>query len=679
MVSALRLRIPLNGAASGGGSTVFCEIAKRSTAFGPVRLHFCPNSASIITATLSPHHLPIRNAMIVGLTVLSDLSVPMTTSDSLRPTFLSRGSPHVNPGAPKSQFAMFSNSLRLFLLAAATAAIVIAGPYNVSAELGDIEVSVNWEADWSAQEVKFFVRWSRTNFRWLLIGFSDHGFWENSDFCIMERYNMIDGWVDKNLKMHRDISQDCELVTVDIEKRTLVFKRKFVTCDGKDYAMELGTTQLILAKGIKKETYLNESTVHRQIAFGQVLQNDAAVKMMEQEPPEKTDVLYIGAIDAHVPPQITTYWCAVVRLDDVIRMNRHHVVKIEANVSPGSEHIVHHMEIFHCADPGNGRIGTFNGNCNDPSKPRESKSCSKVLAAWAMGAGPITYPIQAGMPFGGEKFFPYVMVEIHYNNEAKRADVVDNSGFKITYTDQLRQFDAGIMEVGLIYSDANSIPAGQDFFALSGHCVAECTEKFSYDGIFVFASQLHAHLTGRKLWTSHYRNGVKLGEINRDNHYSPHWQHIQHFDKQKRILPGDTLMTTCVYETRKKNVFTLGGYGIEDEMCVNYLHYYPAMQVEVCKSAVDNGTLHNFFRFMGVQDYRLSISEKYAKVSWTPEAVDKLAELYSSSPLNMDCLNHQGERFPGHPTNWTRVPQPRTFAGSFEKVRANLECPSLND
>ncbi|KAK0406278.1 hypothetical protein QR680_018475 [Steinernema hermaphroditum] len=574
---------------------------------------------------------------------------------------------------------MSSLALRLLVLTAASAVLVVAGPYNISAELGDIEVSVNWNADWSSQEVEFSVQWSKTDFHWILVGFSDHGFWPNSDFCLIERYNIIDGWIDQNLKMHRDISQDCQLISVDIENRIVIFKRKFVTCDSKDYAIELGTTQLILAKGIKKETHLNEPTVDKQIAYGQVLQNDESVKMMEAEPPEKTDVVNIGAIDAHVPPVVTTYWCAIEKLDEALRRAKHHVVKIEANVSPGNEHIVHHMEIFHCADPGNGYIPIFNGNCNDPNKPKESKSCSKVLAAWAMGAGPITYPLQAGMPFGGENFFPYVMVEIHYNNEAKRSDYVDNSGFKITYSDQLRQFDAGIMEVGLIYSDANSIPAGQGAFPISGHCVADCTAKFPFDGIFVFASQLHAHLTGRKLWTSHFRNGVKIGEINRDNHFSPHWQHIQHFHKQKRILPGDTLMTTCVFETRNRSSFTWGGYGIEDEMCVNYIHYYPAMDVEVCKSAIDNSTLHNFFRFMGVQDYRLSISEKYKQIDWTPQAVDKLAELYSVSPLNMDCLDHTGARFPGHPTNWTRIPQPKTFAGMFDKVRANMECPSLND
>jgi hypothetical protein len=30
-------------------------------------------------------------------------------------------------------------------------------------------------------------------------------------------------------------------------------------------------------------------------------------------------------------------------------------------------------------------------------------------------------------------------------------------------------------------------------------------------------------------------------------------------------------------------------------MCVNYIYYYPVSEIEVCKSAIDNATLHEFF------------------------------------------------------------------------------------
>lgn len=41
-----------------------------------------------------------------------------------------------------------------------------------------------------------------------------------------------------------------------------------------------------------------------------------------------------------------------------------------------------------------------------------------------------------------------------------------------------------------------------------------------------------------------------------------------------------------------------GGFGILEEMCVNYVHYYPLMQLELCKSAVDPGFLQKYFHLV---------------------------------------------------------------------------------
>jgi dopamine beta-monooxygenase len=80
------------------------------------------------------------------------------------------------------------------------------------------------------------------------------------------------------------------------------------------------------------------------------------------------------------------------------------------------------------------------------------------------------------MPLGGEDdAAPWVMVEIHYNNVDHETDVIDNSGFLLSLTPKLRLYDAGVLELGLIYSDTNSIPPGQPSFAHSSFCLADCT------------------------------------------------------------------------------------------------------------------------------------------------------------------------------------------------------------
>jgi hypothetical protein len=53
----------------------------------------------------------------------------------------------------------------------------------------------------------------------------------------------------------------------------------------------------------------------------------------------------------------------------------------------------------------------------------------------------------------------------------------------------------------------------------------------------IFGSQLHTHLTGIRVFTRHVRDGRELPELNRDNHYSTHFQEIRSLKQQVRILP----------------------------------------------------------------------------------------------------------------------------------------------
>ena len=90
------------------------------------------------------------------------------------------------------------------------------------------------------------------------------------------------------------------------------------------------------------------------------------------------------------------------------------------------------------------------------------------------------------------------MQEVHYNNPELLSGHVDSSGFRLFHTGQLRQFDVGILEIGLEYSAKNSIPPAQPHFRLDGICAAECTRAALPDeGVLVVASQLHTHLTGK--------------------------------------------------------------------------------------------------------------------------------------------------------------------------------------
>uniref|UniRef100_A0A1I7S9J0 Peptidylglycine monooxygenase n=1 Tax=Bursaphelenchus xylophilus TaxID=6326 RepID=A0A1I7S9J0_BURXY len=431
------------------------------------------------------------------------------------------------------------------------------------------------------------------------------------------------------------------MVKVNKAKNRIKFLRKFATCDPRDYAIEFGTTQFLLAIAPRVPVTLNSTYVEKAIHYSSILEKPVPQTELEEE----IRIINITAIDAEVPSVVTSYWCGLLELPKYLQRQKHHAVRFTALITPGNEDIVHHMEIYNCYKyvP----KGTkFNGNCME--KPRVLQSCSKVVAAWAFGADTLDYPKEAGMPVGGEGYVPYLMVEIHYNNPFKHQGRIDNSGFTITLTPQLRPNDAGITEYGLIYSDANSIPPGQSAFAISGFCVPQCTKHLPKDGIRVFATQQHAHLTGRKIRTVHYRKGVKMGYINFDDHYTAHWQVIRRLENHVHVLPGDVIQTTCSFETSHLNRWTWGGYGIDDEMCVNYMFYYPASDLEVCKTAISNITLDHFFkRHLPNENLTgLGIHEKYEKLNLDEELVQELSEWYDVQPLKVDCLDHSGQLFP---------------------------------
>lgn len=52
----------------------------------------------------------------------------------------------------------------------------------------------------------------------------------------------------------------------------------------------------------------------------------------------------------------------------------------------------------------------------------------------------------------------------------------DSSGIRLHYTASLRQYDAGIMELGLVYTPVMAIPPGESHFFLTGYCSDKCTQ-----------------------------------------------------------------------------------------------------------------------------------------------------------------------------------------------------------
>lgn len=96
----------------------------------------------------------------------------------------------------------------------------------------------------------------------------------------------------------------------------------------------------------------------------------------------------------------------------------------------------------------------------------------------------------------------------------------------------------------------------------------------------------------------HFRHGVELPEINRDDFYDFNFQEMRHLRSHSVVLPGDDLVHTCFYDTRNYTEAVVNGFELNEEMCSGYIHFYPAVDLDTCKSSISDQTITDFFEFI---------------------------------------------------------------------------------
>ncbi|KAL4690304.1 hypothetical protein H8957_003979 [Semnopithecus entellus] len=494
---------------------------------------------------------------------------------------------------------------------------------------GSLELS--WNVSY-AQEAIFFQLLVKQLKAGVLFGMSDRGELENADLVVLwtdgDTAYFADAWSDQKGKIHLDPQQDYQLLQVQRtpEGLVLLFKRPFGTCDPKDYLIEDGTVHLVY--GILEEPFqsleaINSSGLRTGLQRVQLLKPNITFPAI----PSDTCTMDIHAPDIQIPNQVTTYWCYIHELPE--GFPRHHIVKYEPIVTKGNEALVHHMEIFQCA-PEMDNVPHFSGPCDSKMKPDRLNYCRHVLAAWALGAKAFYYPEEAGIAFGGPGSSRYVRLEVHYHNPLVIEGRRDSSGIRLYYTDKLRRFNAGIMELGLVYTPVMAIPPRETAFVLTGYCTDKCTQL-----------------------------------------------EIRMLKKVVSVHPGDVLITSCTYNTEDRELATVGGFGILEEMCVNYVHYYPQTQLELCKSAVDAGFLQKYFHFINRfnnEDVctcpQASVYQQFASVPWNSFNREVLKALYDFAPISMHCNKSSAVRFPGE---WNLQPLPKVIPTLEEPTP---QCPT---
>ncbi|KAI3388689.1 hypothetical protein SNEBB_001402 [Seison nebaliae] len=423
------------------------------------------------------------------------------------------------------------------------------------------------------------------------------------------------------------------------------------------YEILVGTTHLVMInieKGLSSTSSVvvgNDLPMLNKLHFGepiyqmiQLPKSKLFYSTLHSTPNNFT--IKFRARNVEIPSDETTYWCTTFKFPKL--SHKHHIIAFDAELSPESSGIVHHMELFHCWT--DDEVVEYNGRCTSEGKPSGLESCRKVLGAWAMGANEFIYPANTGTPVGGEAFPPYVVLEIHYNNPRHILGVRDSSGIRFTITPDIRSNDAAIMELGLEYNELNSIPPQSPKFIQTAFCLSECTEQIIPEkGISVFASQLHTHLTGIGVSTYVVRKDGKIISLNRDENYDSTFQEIRLLQNEVKIFPGDMIIHQCLHNTMERNKMTFGGTSIFDEMCLNYIHYYPSINLELCKSAVDEKSLDKLF---STYNYSFNISTNgsndhkklFNMMNINPFSRQLLQNFYNRAPITQSCNSSDGRQ-----------------------------------
>eukprot|EP00485_Elphidium_margaritaceum_P023517 CAMPEP_0202712258 /NCGR_PEP_ID=MMETSP1385-20130828/36148_1 /ASSEMBLY_ACC=CAM_ASM_000861 /TAXON_ID=933848 /ORGANISM="Elphidium margaritaceum" /LENGTH=656 /DNA_ID=CAMNT_0049372229 /DNA_START=22 /DNA_END=1992 /DNA_ORIENTATION=+ len=330
-----------------------------------------------------------------------------------------------------------------------------------------------------------------------------------------------------------------------------------------------------------------------------------------------------------VPSSDTTYWCKFLSLPQPIT-NASHLIRVDPVVQEGNEAAVHHIVLYWCKDFDPEYVGHA-AVCDDVAN-MAGKDCRSemILNIWAVGGSDFYFPEHVGLPIEG---LQYVLMEIHYDNPDELEGIVDSSGLRIYWTEDLREYDAGIFAVGADYP-ATFIPGDMDAAVLNSfHSAPQCSlnSDMPEQGIHAFVGLLHAHTIGTALKMRHIRDNVELRPLLQNEQYDFNYQQWTNLPQEVDIYPGDEFVCECWYKTTRSYP-TYGGESTQDEMCICFVFYYPVTNFFGSQGYFTDNEYEEFFQ--------TAIDNGWwnGTTSWTLNEANKTAYYYDGS--NPDAVDH---------------------------------------
>lgn len=488
---------------------------------------------------------------------------------------------------------------------------------------------------------------------WVSFGFSANGGMYNAD--IMMAWKKINGgvefkdahiersstiWVDKTLFWKQLYYSQKNGVT------TVIFTRKIKVCnpyqDPKEINIDVSDSNfLVFSYGTNFiadfPTYHGPNRGSKLIPL--LTKNNRVELNMDD-----IEILEFQ-INATITRNDTSYICQLFQLPDDFATTKRHLVRYETVLEPGHEKYVHHWLIMECSSSFENYV-TGSEECFSRDYFHTTKKCRKNNMAWATGGNLIIdFPEDKALPFGGSvnasKFF---VLQVHYENSFDEKITRDTTKIRLYLTKKYRPIEFGILTIGQrSLATAISIPPKMKNITFESLCTKNFFQKLPSD-INVFAHLPHTHLQGRELYTSIVRDKKEIEYISYNKYYDNDFQYVNYLNGEKTILRTDEVFVKCVYNTEDKDTFTVGGLGTQDEMCLDFLWYYPRQEnVYECDSEISGENWYFFFDYLE--------RKGYIKWTWKPINGDEtffsesFENIMASQTLTPDLLQDLFEGF----------------------------------
>jgi len=291
-----------------------------------------------------------------------------------------------------------------------------------------------------------------------------------------------------------------------------------------------------------------------------------------------------------VPAVPTTYACNVYDIRQFIGAQGlaandatpYYVVEFSPILD--NELVLHHMLLFaipQLTDVNIGNVSIF--NCESmPQEINGLKINVGPIWGWAPGGNDLILP--PDVAFQVSSNVRYFILQMHYNNPSSKSGLVDSSGLTMRLTPNARANLAAFMFLGMEIASI-SLPPFLSNITYTSTCNTSILLPPSLLGytINIFSAAVHMHYLGKVGFVDLVQRNGTVVRLVQDYAYSFGNQRFQ--PVSILLTVGDTIQSSCTWDTTTVNTTTIGGENTYNEMCLFPILYYPQVPIEGCLPA----------------------------------------------------------------------------------------------